>query len=353
MDSHSHVLISVIVPIYNGAPWIDPCFKAVLQQELPDDVNLEVCVCNDASDDGTVALLHNWVDIFIKKKITLKVFHNDLGKPRGVGYSKNRAVGISSGAYLCFQDIDDVMLPNRIREQYEKARNLPHDTIIGSQFKRVPENSTSRYTQWANSLPDEKLHIQVYTSHGPTVIMPTWFCHRSVFEKIGGFSEEGKGTPEDLIFFYKHLDLGGKVYRVNKCLLVYTYHPSATTFSVMEDTIWRLRLERLENVVLRNWQKFTIWNAGKQGRKLYNSLSEDSLKKVIALCDVDIKKVGKTYTPFNSDTRKSGRSVDIVHFKNAEPPFVICVKINLTNGEFENNLSSLHLTENIDYVLFS
>ncbi|XP_044254228.1 UDP-GlcNAc:betaGal beta-1,3-N-acetylglucosaminyltransferase-like protein 1 isoform X2 [Tribolium madens] len=344
---------SVIVPIFNGSSWIDQCFNSILQQELREDVFLEVCVCNDASDDGTVLFLHKWVHIFNQKKIKLKVFNNESGTPKGVGYSKNRAVGISNGAYLCFQDIDDVMLPNRIREQYEKARSLPRDTIVGSQFKRVPENSTNRYTQWANSLPDEKLHIQIYTSHGPTVIMPTWFCHRSVFERIGGFSEQGKGTPEDLIFFYKHLDLGGKVYRVNQCLLIYTYHPSATTFSVMEATIWKIRLERLEHVVLHNWPKFTIWNAGKQGRKLYNSLSVESQKKVTALCDVDKKKVGKIYTPFNSDTRKSGRSVDILHFKDAEPPFVICVKINLTNGEFENNLSSLHLIENIDYVLFS
>ena len=52
--------------------------------------------------------------------------------------------------------------------------------------------------------------------------------------RLGGFDETGKGTPEDLIFFYHHLDLGGKINRVDEILLIYRYHPLQTTFSVDE-----------------------------------------------------------------------------------------------------------------------
>jgi hypothetical protein len=52
--------------------------------------------------------------------------------------------------------------------------------------------------------------------------------------RVGGFSEEGKGTPEDLIFFYSHLDKGGELCRVPECLLIYRYHQNATTFSIHE-----------------------------------------------------------------------------------------------------------------------
>ncbi|CAG2063958.1 unnamed protein product, partial [Timema podura] len=51
---------------------------------------------------------------------------------------------------------------------------------------------------------------------------------------VGGFSESGKGTPEDLIFFYRHLDHDGRLIKVPRCLLVYRYHPGATTFSIDE-----------------------------------------------------------------------------------------------------------------------
>lgn len=43
-----------------------------------------------------------------------------------------------------------------------------------------------------------------------------------------------QGVPEDLLFFYDHLRKGGGVVRVDQSLLVYRYHPSAATHSVLE-----------------------------------------------------------------------------------------------------------------------
>jgi len=77
------------------------------------------------------------------------------------------------------------MKPDRLKLQYKAANGLPIDsyTIIGSKFERDPADSTARFTQWANSIQPDKLEIQVFTSHGPTVIMPTWFCSRDTFNR--------------------------------------------------------------------------------------------------------------------------------------------------------------------------
>lgn len=88
-----------------------------------------------------------------------------------------------------------------------------------------------------------------------------------------------------------------------------------------------MRIERLEKVVLARWPKFTIWNAGKQGRKFYKSLSEENREKVLAFCDVDLNKIGKKYSSFDDGDRRFGKEVDIIHFRDAVPPFVICMKI--------------------------
>ena len=47
------------------------------------------------------------------------------------------------------------------------------------------------------------------------------------------------------------------------------------------ETIWKLRVDFLQERVLSQWESFTIWNAGKQGRKLYRSLSPANQKKVL------------------------------------------------------------------------
>lgn len=117
------------------------------------------------------------------------------------------------------------------------------------------------------------------------------------------------------------------------------------------DSIWKLRILRLEDKVLKTWPEFTIWNAGKQGKRFYKSLSSLNKQKVVNFCDVDPKKIGKNYQHFISRTITS--SIPIKHFTDAKPPFVICVKLDMTHGQFEANLNSLCLTEGVDYVLFN
>lgn len=50
-----------------------------------------------------------------------------------------------------------------------------------------------------------------------------------------------QGVPEDLLLFYNHLRKGGGVVRVDQSLLLYRYHPSATTHSILEYAETRTR----------------------------------------------------------------------------------------------------------------
>ncbi|XP_065558280.1 queuosine-tRNA galactosyltransferase-like isoform X4 [Artemia franciscana] len=344
--------VSVIVPVRNSIEWIDDCLESILNQTAIGTISLEVCVYDDVSTDGSYLKLESWKKTFETEGIPMKLSRNTELEPGGVGYAKNRCIEQSSGEYLCFLDSDDVMKPERIEKQL-KAASQYKDAIIGCQFSRHPYNSTLRYTRWANSLPPEKLEVQVLTSHGPTVIMPTWFCHRSVYDRVGGFTEVRKSHPEDLVFFYKHLDLGGHIRRVDEVLLIYRYHPGAMTFGISEKTIWSLRVKRLEENFILNWKSFYIWNAGKQGRQLYRSISEISRKKVKGFCDVDARKIAQGYYTFEAEKQIPRPKIPIVHFNDGEPPFVICVKLDMTNGELERNIEGLGLVENVDYVIFS
>ncbi|XP_068086111.1 queuosine-tRNA galactosyltransferase isoform X2 [Anabrus simplex] len=318
--------VSIIIPVHNGEPFINESFSSIFSQTAKDYLRLEVSVYNDSSTDETSNLLKTWQEkCSLEPNITMVIGQNTSLLPSGVGFAKNRAVQQSLGTYLCFHDIDDVMKPDRILAQHAAAREHPL-AIVGSQFKRIPKDSTTRFTRWANTLRPDQLTKQIYTSHGPTVIMPTWFCHRQVFDRVGGFSEAGVGTPEDLVFFYEHLDRGGDVWRVDKDLVVYRYHPSATTFSISRETIWKIRLRRLQEKVLSRWPNFTIWNAGKQGRLLYRCLDPQFRDRATAFCDVDNKKVGRFYEPYEPGSPRTKR-IPIVHFSEATPPLVVCVKL--------------------------
>ncbi|XP_051490661.1 UDP-GlcNAc:betaGal beta-1,3-N-acetylglucosaminyltransferase-like protein 1 isoform X2 [Apus apus] len=310
--------VSVIVPVHNSECWLDECLKSVWEQDFQG--TMELSVFNDASKDGSSAIIEKWKIKLEDAGVPVIIGSNDSSQPRGVGFAKNQAVMQSSGTYLCFLDSDDVMMPQRVRLQHEAAIQHPN-SIIGCQVRREPLDSTERYTRWINNLTEEQLLTQ--------------------------------GVPEDLLFFYQHIQKGGEVFRVNHCLLLYRYHPQAATHSILEGTIWNHRVRFLEDRVLSSWTSFTIWNAGKQGKRLYRSLSPANQKKVTAFCDVDEKKITKGFYTYEASEERPKPRIPICHFRDAAPPFIICVKLDLTGGAFEANLNMLNLKEGTDYYHFN
>ncbi|XP_071796520.1 queuosine-tRNA galactosyltransferase-like [Asterias amurensis] len=342
--------VSIILPVYNAEPWLTECLQSVLDQETT--ATLELSAFMDACTDNSCEILRSWQPKLEAAGIQVVVNGHSNENPRGVGYAKNQAISQSHGQYLCFLDADDVMSKQRIEMQLAATVNRSF-TMTGCQFNRLPAGSTERYTRWANTIQSDQLTTQIYTAHGPTIIMPTWFCSRETFDRVGSFDESGKGTPEDLLFLLEHLRLGGSVHRVNQCLLMYRYHPAAATNSVSKESIWDIRMKAVEERVLCHWESFTIWNAGKQGRRFYRSLSHSSQKKVVQFCDVDPVKIEKGVYVYEDCKEVPKPRVPIIHFSQAKPPFIICVKMDLTNGNFESNLESLNLKEGEDYILFS
>ncbi|XP_035263279.1 UDP-GlcNAc:betaGal beta-1,3-N-acetylglucosaminyltransferase-like protein 1 isoform X2 [Anguilla anguilla] len=324
----SGIDVSVILPMYNASCWLDDCLQSVLEQDFQG--SMELSVFDDASTDDSRAVIGSWTERLQERGIAMVISGHNSDQPKGAGYAKNRAVIQSRGRFLCFQD-----------------------AIVGCRVRRTPEGSTERYTRWINTLSQEQLLTQVYTSHGPTVIMPTWFFSRRWFHKVGIFNEGGKGVPEDLLFFYQNLRLGGGVVRLEECLLVYRYHELAASHFVLEETMWNLRVEFLQERVLSQWDSFTIWNAGKQGRKLYRSLSPANRKKVKAFCDVDENKIKKGFYTYEETEERPKPRVPILHFREASPPFLVCVKLDMTGGGLEENLLSLKLKEGLHYYHFN
>ncbi|CAJ0589269.1 unnamed protein product [Cylicocyclus nassatus] len=188
---------------------------------------------------------------------------------------------MSSGRFISFCDADDVSEPSRLQEQYNLAISQRSDLVfIGSNFTRIPEGSTERYTKWTHDLTNEELKLQVYTSHGPTLIAPTWFISRKLFSAVGGFKDDVRfGFPEDLDFFYRALDIDDVAFS-KVCKPLVNYRSLRMCFFCH---------------VLPFWKTFTIWNAGKQGKRFFKSLSESDKQRVVSFCDVDVKKIKRAW----------------------------------------------------------
>ncbi|XP_063473230.1 queuosine-tRNA galactosyltransferase isoform X3 [Symphalangus syndactylus] len=295
--------VSIILPVHNAEPWLDECLRSVLQQDF--EGTMELSVFNDASKDKSGAIIEKWRVKLEDSAVHVIIGGHDSPSPRGEHREKTPLCArkgpspATESAGACLLDFpasrtDDVMMPQRVRLQHEAAVQHP-SSIIGCRVRRDPPNSTERYTRWINQLTPEQLLTQ--------------------------------GVPEDLLFFYQHLRKGGSVIRVDQSLLLYRYHPQAATHAVLETTIWTHRVRFLEERALPHWAAFTIWNAGKQGRRLYRSLTATSQRKVVAFCDVDENKIRKGFYCHEDSQERPKPRIPILHFRAARPPFVICVKL--------------------------
>lgn len=104
--------ISIIIPAYNAAKYLNRCIESVAKQDLPYGC-YEVIVINDGSTDDTVAVL----DLLCGRYSFLKYV---TVANAGVSCARNRGIVESSGEYLLFLDADDSIFPNTLRAIYQE-----------------------------------------------------------------------------------------------------------------------------------------------------------------------------------------------------------------------------------------
>jgi glycosyltransferase involved in cell wall biosynthesis len=96
-------LISVVVPVLNGMPWIEHQLRALAAQQV--EVDWEVVVADNGSDDGTRSCVMRWSERYSRIHLV------DASARRGEAAAKNVGVRSARGRFLAFCDADDVVRP--------------------------------------------------------------------------------------------------------------------------------------------------------------------------------------------------------------------------------------------------
>ncbi|SFR58109.1 glycosyltransferase family 2 protein [Maribacter stanieri] len=105
----NNILVSIIVPNYNGAKYIEDCINSVLNQTY---TNWELIICDDNSSDNSVELINNYND----DRIISPVIHNE---NKGAAVARNNAIRQATGEFIAFLDNDDYWDPKKLEKQVE------------------------------------------------------------------------------------------------------------------------------------------------------------------------------------------------------------------------------------------
>ena len=129
--------LSIIVPIYNVAPYLRKCVDSLLTQDISD---YEIILVDDGSTDNSGAIADELVDAFrlspLASRLEMRVIHQ-----ANVGLSAARNTGIKAaqGDYILFVDSDDYLQPNTLGTLLEQAERDNLD-VLRFRYQNVKES---------------------------------------------------------------------------------------------------------------------------------------------------------------------------------------------------------------------
>lgn len=168
-------LVSIILPVYNGANRIKEAIKSVIGQTY---TNWELLVVDDGSQDNTGKI----VEDFIKNNQRIKYVKNELNF--GIQKTLNRGLKESKGQYIARIDDDDIWIDiDKLSKQVEFLDNNPDYVLTGTGVIVVNEkgNELFRYL-----LPETDIKIR------NNILSKNCFAHSSVvFKKDMALSFKG------------------------------------------------------------------------------------------------------------------------------------------------------------------
>ena len=136
-----HPLISVIIPVFNVAPYLNRCMETIVSQTY---TNLQIIMVDDGSTDFSGSLCDQWK----KADNRIKVIHK---KNEGLGMARNSGIKAAEGEYFLFVDSDDYV-DKVMAEKLLQTLVIQQADICYSGFVDVSINGEERA-----GVPPEKL----------------------------------------------------------------------------------------------------------------------------------------------------------------------------------------------------
>ncbi|MDT8383057.1 MAG: glycosyltransferase [Gammaproteobacteria bacterium] len=216
-------LVSVIVPAYNCASFIEQSIQSILAQKYP---NIEIIVIDDGSTDQSTELARHFGE-------PIKVI---LQTNQGPAAARNRGIRESKGEFIAFLDSDDVWLPNKLADQVTFLQENQDIGIIYGTFTRWLASKNGCYPPAEQFVANEndssfdaelsgwiyhKLLLDNY------IHIITAVIRRSLYDKLGGFDESLR-TGEDYDFWLRASRIT-QVYKFSRTVALYRTNPDSTT----------------------------------------------------------------------------------------------------------------------------
>ena len=252
------MVLTVVLPVRNGDPFIRDAVHSILNQSWHD---FELIVVDNCSTDSTIAIVKSFQDSRIRI-----VHESRLGGP----IAFNSGLRVAQGRYVARMDADDIACQDRFERQIGYLETHKDIGILGSQALKIDEKGK---TIGRSLVPLVPAAIRHASRHAAPFVHPTLMFRRDVWNQLGGYQEFSPGADYDMLL--RALEHEVRVANLPDYLLKYRIRSASVSHRSRQHTVIhsfaikkmrRLRakgrisdeqaiLERLRNITVRQ----SIW----------------------------------------------------------------------------------------------
>ena len=223
IEKVNDIFITVNICCYNSSKFLEETIKSILAKTY---LNFELQIIDDGSTDDTKILVKQ----FMKKNKNIRYYYQ---QNNGYPSARNLAINLAKGEWIAIIDHDDIMLPNRLKEQVSDILVNPSAKLFSSDsnhmdtYGNFTNNSFSKFNPLNLNL---NLRIAAFEliKNGCFIGTETVVFKKSSAIKIGGFNEVYKFLG-DYDFFIR-LALVNNVFVSNKILSNHRVHKDNAQF---------------------------------------------------------------------------------------------------------------------------
>tara|TARA_R110002020_G_scaffold279756_8_gene495545 strand:- start:73 stop:1083 length:1011 start_codon:yes stop_codon:yes gene_type:complete len=140
------MILSIIIPVYNGEEFIGNCLKSLLNQGLH-LTQYEIIVIDDGSSDNSRSIVLD----FIKQNSNIQIYSQE---NKGLSASRNIGMEMAKGKYLYFLDADDYLAANVLDEliKYLETYNLDLLNFMSCKTTRLDMRDSQNRQSFSSKL---------------------------------------------------------------------------------------------------------------------------------------------------------------------------------------------------------
>lgn len=238
------MLLSIIVPVYNVAQYLNQCITSLIHQSYQ---NLEILLIDDGSSDGSSAICDEWA----KRDERIRIFHTE---NHGVSHARNIGLMQARGAYIGFVDADDWIDFDMYEIMIEKLIHSQAEICAGGFVHECGTHSIHPLkVESEQILRRDTALVRIFGSVQPKILR--WeLCDKVFSRKVLALQRfrEDITHSEDMLFFWQTMKQVKKI--VYMPLFKYHYRMrvgSAVNSGISEKTLTSmLAIEEIKATVL-------------------------------------------------------------------------------------------------------